>query len=40
MKNLLRVALSVCDARCTFVQLRFSTNIAAARYGFSGSLKT
>jgi hypothetical protein len=35
-KNLLRVALSHCDAHCTFVQLRFSTNIASARYGFQG----
>jgi hypothetical protein len=34
-KNLLRVALLVCDARCTLVQLRFSTNTAAARDGFS-----
>jgi hypothetical protein len=34
-KNLLRVALLFCDARCTSVQLRFSNNIAAARYGFS-----
>jgi len=33
-KNLLRVALAVCDARCTRVQLRFSTTIAAARDGF------
>jgi hypothetical protein len=32
--NLLRVALPVCDARCTFVQLRFSTSTASARYGF------
>jgi hypothetical protein len=32
--NLLRVAFSVCDARCTQVQLRFSTETAAARYGF------
>jgi hypothetical protein len=37
-KNLLRVALSVCDARCTLVQLRFSTNTAAARDGFSSFL--
>jgi hypothetical protein len=36
-KNLLRVALAVCDARCTPVQLRFSTTIAAARDGFSRS---
>jgi hypothetical protein len=36
--NLLRVALLPCDARCTFVQLRFSDNIAAARDGFSKSL--
>jgi hypothetical protein len=35
MTNLLRVALLFCDARCTFVQLRFSNNIAAARDGFS-----
>jgi hypothetical protein len=34
--NLLRVAELVCDARCTFVQLRFSTSSAAARYGFRG----
>ena len=33
-KNLLRVAFSVCDARCTLVQLRFSTETAAARDGF------
>jgi len=33
-KNPLRVALAVCDARCTPVQLRFSTTIAAARTGF------
>jgi hypothetical protein len=33
--NLLRVALAAFDARCTFVQLRFSTTIAAARDGFS-----
>jgi len=33
-KNPLRVALAVCDARCTPVQLRFSTTIAAARNGF------
>jgi hypothetical protein len=33
--NLLRVALAVCDARCTLVQLRFSTTIAAARDGYS-----
>jgi hypothetical protein len=32
--NLLRVADFVCDARCTFVQLRFSTKSAAARDGF------
>jgi hypothetical protein len=32
--NLLRVAFSVCDARCTLVQLRFSTETAAARDGF------
>jgi hypothetical protein len=32
--NLLRVALPVCDARCTSVQLRFSTSTASARYGF------
>jgi hypothetical protein len=34
--NLPRVALLACDARCTFVQLRFSAKIAAARYGFRG----
>jgi hypothetical protein len=34
-KNLLRVADFVCDARCTLVQLRFSTKSAAARDGFS-----
>jgi len=34
-KNLLRVALAACDARCTTVQLRFSATIAAARDGFS-----
>jgi hypothetical protein len=34
-KNLLRVALSHCDAHCTFVQLRFSCDIAAARDSFS-----
>ena len=33
--NLLRVGLSACDARCTFVQLRFSANTPSARYGFS-----
>jgi hypothetical protein len=33
-KNLLRVAMAACDARCTPVQLRFSTTIAAARDGF------
>jgi hypothetical protein len=38
-KTLLRVALAVCDARCTPVQLRFSTTIAAARDGFSRSLQ-
>jgi len=37
--NLLRVALLACDARCTQVQLRFSVDIAAARYGFSGFTK-
>jgi len=35
LKNLLRVALLCCDARCTLVQLRFSHSIAAARDGFS-----
>jgi hypothetical protein len=35
LNNLLRVALAVCDARCTCVQLRFSTTIAAARNGSS-----
>jgi hypothetical protein len=34
-KNLLRVALPVCDARCTLVQLRFSASTASARDGFS-----
>jgi hypothetical protein len=34
-KNLLRVALPVCEARCTLVQLRFSTGTASARDGFS-----
>jgi hypothetical protein len=34
-KNLLRVALLFCDARCTNVQLRFSNSIAAARDGFA-----
>jgi hypothetical protein len=34
-KNLLRVALSVCDARRTSVRLCFSTEIAAPRDGFS-----
>lgn len=34
-KNLLRVALSHCDAHCTIVQLRFSCASAAARDGFS-----
>jgi hypothetical protein len=33
-ENLLRVALAACDARCTPVQLRFSTTLAAARDGF------
>jgi hypothetical protein len=33
-KNPLRVALALCDAHCTLVQLRFSTTIAAARSGF------
>jgi len=37
-KNLLRVALAVADARCTPVQRRFATAIAAARDGFSRSL--
>ena len=36
-KNLLRVALAHCDARCTLVQLRFSCTSAAARNGFSRS---
>jgi hypothetical protein len=34
-KNLLRVALSVFDARRTSVRLCFSTDIASARDGFS-----
>jgi len=34
LENLLRVALPVCDARRTFVRLRFLTSTAAARYGF------
>jgi hypothetical protein len=37
--NLLRVALAVCDACCTPVQLRFSTTIAAGSKGFSRSPK-
>jgi len=39
LENLLRVALSACDARCTTVQLRFSANIAAARDGLLGPNK-
>jgi hypothetical protein len=37
VENLLRVADLVCDAHCTFVQLRFSTKSAAARDGFRGA---
>jgi len=33
--NLLRVAMSGCDAHCTKVQLRFSPDTAAARNGSS-----
>jgi hypothetical protein len=38
-KNLLRVALAVCDAHCTPAQIRFSTTIAAARNGLSSTFE-